>query len=72
MGATAPNQHPGQWTMAKRELWTDESMKALTESGIQENKGLREAARLYVRMNLLGTCIARDGPDSSYLGVLKA
>ena len=21
------------------------------------------------RMNLLGTCIARDGPDSSYLGV---
>ena len=27
---------------------------------------------LTVRMNLLGTCIARDGPDSSYLGVLKA
>ena len=24
---------------------------------------------LTVRMNLLGTCIARDGPDSSYLGV---
>ena len=27
---------------------------------------------LTVRMNLLGACIARDGPDSSYLGVLKA
>ena len=27
---------------------------------------------LTVRMNLLGTCIARDGPDSSYFGVLKA
>ena len=27
---------------------------------------------LTVRMNLLGTCIARDGPDSSYLGVVKA
>ena len=25
-----------------------------------------------VRMNLLGACIARDGPDSSYLEVLKA
>ena len=27
---------------------------------------------LTVCMNLLGTCIARDGPDSSYLGVLRA
>ena len=27
---------------------------------------------LTVRMNLLGTCIARDGQNSSYLGVLKA
>ena len=27
---------------------------------------------LTVRMNLLGACIARDEPDSSYLGVLKA
>ena len=27
---------------------------------------------LTVRMNLLGTCIARNGPDSRYLGVLKA
>ena len=27
---------------------------------------------LTVRMNLLGACIARDGPDSSYLEVLKA
>ena len=27
---------------------------------------------LTVRINLLGTCIARDGPDSSYLEVLKA
>ena len=27
---------------------------------------------LMVRMNQLDTCIARDGPDSSYLGVLKA
>ena len=27
---------------------------------------------LTVRMNQLGICIARDGPDSSYLGVLKA
>ena len=27
---------------------------------------------LTVRMNLLGACIARDGPDSSYLGVWKA
>ena len=27
---------------------------------------------LTVRMNLLGTCIARDGPDRSYLGVLMA
>ena len=27
---------------------------------------------LTVRMNLLGACIARDGPDSSCLGVLKA
>ena len=25
---------------------------------------------LMVRMNLLGTCITRDGPDSNYLGVL--
>ena len=27
---------------------------------------------MMVRMNQLDTCIARDGPDSSYLGVLKA
>ena len=27
---------------------------------------------LTVGMNLLGACIARDGPDSSYLEVLKA
>ena len=27
---------------------------------------------LTVRMNMIGTCIARDGPDSSYLRVLKA
>ena len=27
---------------------------------------------LTVRMNMLGACIARDGSDSSYLGVLKA
>ena len=27
---------------------------------------------LTVRMNLLGACIARHRPDSSYLGVLKA
>ena len=27
---------------------------------------------LTVRMNLLGACIARDRPDSSYLEVLKA
>ena len=26
---------------------------------------------LIVRMNLLGTYIARDGPDSSYFGALK-
>ena len=34
-------------TIAKRMLWTDESMQAAVDSVLRDNRGLREAARLY-------------------------
>ena len=39
---------------------------------VKSHLAVLSRGELTVRMNLLGICIARDGPDSSYLGLLKA
>ena len=47
-------------------------MMMMTRNFVKSRLAVFSRGELTVRMNLLGACIARDGPDSSYLGVLKA
>ena len=42
----------------RRKLWTEESMEAAVSSILNENKGLREAARLYnILVETSGRCV---------------
>ena len=54
--------------MNKNNNYDDDDDKKFVKSRL----AVLSRGELTVRMNLLGTCIARDGPDSSYLRVLKA